>query len=324
MNFPTDQIIFTADSTNTIITIPKLSIHNTYVISVTSNYTRTNNRYTYTYVNPVTTLNEGPSIISSASETTNNSTTLILQSPYGIPQDYRLTFSSVTHLNNNSNIILDIPGNGSNRQTVFITDLSQNTAYNMTVLNRYFNTLYQENHTYLSTSGFLLYTKAIPSILSYEIITDVSASLNFVTPIFPVDSYRLIENGTPIVVSSSQIIQNTQPTISTLIIPDLVANTTYDISFVFYYQDINTSYGSFFHIDTKGPVQNIDYLFINDTSANIAFTSSLVVPESYTVTIVNNNQNVYSNTITDTAFIVSDLSTNTIFSLAIRSNYIDT
>ena len=319
---PIDQVIFTSESTNSIITIPKLSIHNTYILSVTSNYTRTNNRYTYTYVNPVTTLNEGPSILSSVGQTTTTTnTSLILYSPYGIPMDYQLFFSNVS--STTGNIVLDISGNGSDHQSVVVTNLIPNTAYNVTVRNRYFNSLYQENHTYLSSPGFLLKTKAIPAILSYQIITDVSASLNFTTPLLSADAYRLIENGIITDISSSNLQFNTLPTISTLIIPDLIANTTYDISFVFYYQDINTSYSSFFHIDTKGPAQNIDYLFITDNSANIAFTSSLVVPENYTVTIVNNNQNVYSNTSRNTAFIVSDLSPNTIFSLAIRSNYID-
>lgn len=319
---PIDQVFFTSESTNSIITIPKLSIHNTYILSVTSNYTRTNNRYTYTYVNPVTTLNEGPSILSSVGQTTTTtSTSLILYSPYGIPIDYQLFFSNVS--STTGNIVLDISGNGSDHQSVVVTNLIPNTAYNVTVRNRYFNSLYQENHTYLSSPGFLLKTKAIPAILSYQIITDVSASLNFTTPLVSADAYRLIENGIITDISSSNLQFNTLPTISTLIIPDLVANTAYDISFVFYYQDINTSYSSFFHIDTKGPAQNIEYLFITDTSANIAFTSSLVVPENYTVTIVNNNQNVYSNTSRNTTFIVSDLSPNTIFSLAIRSNYID-
>lgn len=322
VNVPTDQILFTIDSTNSTITIPNLTINTTYIISVTSIYTQTNNRYIYIYANPVTTLNEGPSSISSASETTNNSTSLIIQSPYGIPVDYKLIFSSVTPTNE-----IEIQGNGSNRQTVFITDLIPNTAYNVTIQNRYFNTLYQAYHMYLSTSGFVLYTKAIPDIRSYGIITDSSASLNFVTPIFPVDAYRLIENGITTVVSSSQILLNSDsdPPTSTLIIPDLVANTAYDISFVFYYQDIQTDYTTFFHINTKGPVENIEYLFITDTSANIAFTPPLVVPKnySYIVTIMNNTRVMYSINSIDTTFIVSGLSPNTIYSLAITSNYTD-
>ena len=318
VNVPTDQVVFTISSTNSIITIPNLSIHNTYIISVTSNYTQTNNRYTYTYVNPVTTLNEGPSSISSANQTTKNSTYLTIRSIYGNPADYQLIFSYP-----NDSFILDILANGNTSQTVFIPDLIPNTAYTITVRNRYFNTLYQENHTYLSTTGFLLKTKAVPVILSYGIITDISASLNFVTPIFPVDAYRLIENGITTDVSSSQILFETLPTISTLIIPDLIANTAYDISFVFYYQDIQTDYTNFFHINTKGTVQQINYLFITDTSANISFTPPLVLPNNYTINISDNHRTIYTLDSIETTFIISTLSPNTIYSLAITSNYID-
>lgn len=320
INVPTDQVVFTSNIANTIITIPNLTINNTYILSVTSNYIRTNNRYTYTFPSSVTTLNEGPSVITSASETNKNSTNLMIYSPYGIPDNYQLYFS---YLNNNSNIVMDIEGNGNANQTVFIPNLIQNTVYTVTVQNRYFNSFYQEYHTYLSTSGFLLYTKAVPTILSYGIVTDSSSSLNFTTPVFPVDNYRLIENGTILDVSSSQILLNVDPTISTLIIPDLIPNTSYDISFVFYYQDIQTDYTTFFHINTKGPVQRIDYLSIIDTSANISFVPPLVLPENYTVNISDNNRTIYAIDDTDNEFVVSGLSPNTVFSLAIATNYID-
>ena len=317
INNISDQITLVAQVNTSVISIPGLTINASYALSIQSIYYATNNRYTYSYVSPVTTLNEGPSIIKTATNTTMNSTSLTFSNIYGNPVYYQIDVSSGIYPLSTINYV---PSIASIENTVPISDLVPNTNYKIFILTRYAN-----QDTYASNTAFILNTKMIPEIVSYGVITDSSMALSFITPIAPVDIYRTIQNGVAIDISSSMISRIPNSNISRFTISNLTANTVYDISFQFYYADIQSSYTSLFRINTKGAVKTITLASITDTVANITFIPPLVLPDtSYNIYLTDTrNTLIFTRNINiaDTSFSILNLSPNTQYSLKIIANY---
>jgi len=327
INNISDQIILVTQMNDSVISIPGLTINTSYELSILSIYYATNNRYNYIYAYPVTTLNEGPSIIKTATNTTRNSTSLTFSNIYGNPVYYQIDISSGIYPLTTMNYI---PNLASIENTIQISDLVHNTNYKLFILTRYEN-----QNTYVSNTAFILNTKMIPEIISYGVITDSSMALSFTTPIAPVDIYRIIQNGIAIDISSSIISQSLDPgsnyfgTItrgtSRFTISNLTANTVYDISFQFYYADIQENYTSFFQINTKGAVKTITLESITDIVANVTFIPPLVLPDmSYNIFLTDTiNTLIFTRNIDifDTSFSILNLSPNTQYSLKIISNY---
>lgn len=326
INNISDQITVVAQVNNSVISLTGLTIHASYALSIQSIYYATNNRYIYSYVTPVTTLNEGPSIITRATNTTINSTSLTFSNIYGNPIYYQIDLSSGIYPLISTNYI---PSIASIENTIPITGLVPNTNYKIFILTRYAN-----QDTYVSNTAFLLNTKMIPEIVSYGVITDSSLALSFTTPIAPVDIYRIIQNGVTIDISSSIISQSSSSSnyfgtltrgTSRFTISNLTANTAYDISFQFYYSDIQSSYTSLFQINTKGAVKTITLVSITDTVANITFIPPLVLPDASYNIFLTDTRNTLIQTrnipLIDTSFSILNLSPNKQYSLKVTSNY---
>ena len=313
----TDIILFS--QVNNPFRITNLQIDSSYGITVTSIYASSNNRYIYTYPQITHTLKEGSTVIKYARNTTINSTNLTFLNIYGNPSNYLFDLSSgIT-----KDISFNVTGNGNAENTVLVSDLNFNTSYKI-----YIQTTYPNQHTYLTSTPFILNTKMIPNLTTDPIlITDSSLAFSFITPIVTPNLYRFIANTVETDFSYNNLTISNSGTTSTLAVSPLTANTGYDISFQFYYADISTNYNTFFHINTKGPVQNITFLSIQDIIAVAAFTPPLVLPD-YSYNYLVTNSNTVANTISnitqtsDISFSIPNLIPNTSYSLDIFSNYI--
>lgn len=221
-----------------------------------------------------------------------------------------------------------------NRNNTIITDLSENTIYNIQLSTNYTNPL-QTIVSDIYTSS--LYTKGGPTIQIFKnendtTTTDTSAILQIVNP--PIS----IQNNNRLFLKYQLDISNTifditrilSSDISYIILTGLTQNTNYynNISIKTFYTDISTStfVSNRVTLATKGYPANIksDFNYIQGTHARITFSPAWNPPENYTVFISTDNQgNNQVNTSTiDSSFIdITGLSLGTLYYISVQSNY---
>ena len=251
-----------------------------------------------------------------------------------------ITFNNPYNLNGlNAYIITCIPTNTTNslpslqisstnsitNENVELNGLIQNTIYDISL-----STVYN-NPTQIISSNYsnIIYTKGGPTISlnNNNEITDISASIQFITPISIqntpelLDHYELYINNTFIKsLFQNDIISST----TDILLTDLIPNTIYynSIYIKTYYTDVYGFFNSnYLNITTKGYPQNIysDFNLVQDISAIIRFTTPYNPPPNYTIFLKSASS--YSLTTDISTNILGNLSINTIYNIAVQSNY---
>ena len=319
--------------------LENLLVNNTYTLSISIIYQASNTTYTYNYPYPITTLYEGPSVISSIN---NNITDIYayiqITNQYSVPDQY--IFTSTNNLDNTKIITTENSnGNpiGQNGINILISGLLGNSVYTTTLQTMYSTRIYP------SIQSFQINTKGYPTnLLIGNYITDVSASITFVAPKVLPDYYILNENGKILDISLNKII-TTNINNGYLEINGLTPNTLYSMTFGPYYALINTTYAIPFPSSfiTKGPVQMMNVSNITISTASLSFSSPLLaVPPNndywnYNIYLYNydygnkpilyNTQNSDPNNTylneTNTNFIFTNLTKNTFYVVEVDAVY---
>ena len=260
-----------------------------------------------------------------------NSVNITFTTPYNLDGFNTYTITCIPTSTTTPNQILQISStNSTTNENVELNGLTQNTIYDISL-----STVYN-NPTEIISSNYSnkIYTKGGPTISlnTNNNITDVSASIQFITPISIqntpslLDHYELYVDNVYVKSFQNETIYSTSD-ISYIILTNLVPNTIYynSIYIKTYYTDVSEFFNSnYLNITTKGYPQNIysDYNLVQDFSATIRFTTPYNPPTNYTIFLKNNSLiNKYSLTTDISTNILGDLSINTIYNVAVQSNY---
>lgn len=317
MNNPLDYKTININSNQ--YTLNELLIGSKYILSINTIYTKSNTTYTYKYPDPIETLLEGPSLINSVNNITDQTVSINFSNSYNIPDKYIFVN---TNVNIPTNIITtEYPNRNTINGDIKITGLLPNSVYK-TVLNTYYNLNTPSQNIYPTQSILEIYTKGPPTKIQVdEYITDTRAFITFISPIVVPTKYILTTNhNTTLDISINQI--NTVGNLSYYNISGLTSNAYYDISFGAYYVDVNELYMNSFTLTTKGPVQNVFVTTITDTSATLVFNSPLLEYRwEYNVYIKDKYTNINDSNKTNTTFVFEDLSKNTSYTVYIDAIY---
>ena len=285
-----------------------LDVFTDYILTIIFIYV--DKKYTYEYPIYIQTLNEGPVTNIYYKNVSNTSVDISFTESPGVNKTYNIIYQGTGQ---NSNTITGITGT-----ELSLTDLSINTLYSVTVTTLYTSSN-NNSYSYSESNLFQTLNEGPVANIYYKNVSNTTVDISFTESPGEIQSYTV--NYTDQNNNSNTTSGITDTNLS---LTNLSINTIYSITVISVYTNNTYSYSkpNLFQTLNEGPITDISYNTLLNTSATISFTESPGVNKTYTIIYQGTGQN--SNTITGitgTEFSLTNLSINTIYSITVISVY---